>query len=212
MKRKQFRTFLGLQRNRWIYRLFYLRGVRNTPWHDEEPMPTLLKWHRERKLPRRGRALDLGCGGGTNTLWLARQGFDATGIDMTPRAIEYARDKAEKANVKVRWILGDVLASEVGDGFDVILDRGCYHSLPEEAREVYAERIRSWLRPRGAYVLGCFVWSGFGEWSRPCPAPRVPEGEPVRLFVPPFVLRDREELRDRVGAVKTRFAIHLFTR
>jgi len=58
-----------------------------------------------------GRALDLGCGEGGDSLWLASQGWSVTGIDISPTAIDRARAAADKADVRradVRWVVADL--------------------------------------------------------------------------------------------------------
>jgi SAM-dependent methyltransferase len=63
---------------------------------------------------------------GVNSLWLAQQGFDVTGIDISSAAIQHARDLAAK--VTVNFVVGDVLATPpLGDPFPFFFDRGCYH-------------------------------------------------------------------------------------
>ena len=54
-----------------------------------------------------GRALELGCGTGTNTVWLAQHGFDCTGVDLSPRAIARARQRADEAGVQVNFLEAD---------------------------------------------------------------------------------------------------------
>jgi SAM-dependent methyltransferase len=91
-----------------------------------------------------GRALDLGCGGGRNTRYLAGQGWDATGIDLLRGAIEKARSQGLGDTAKARFLQGDVtkLAElDLGDAFDLINDSGCYYGLPENRRDAYAAGV-----------------------------------------------------------------------
>ena len=83
-----------------------------------------------------GRALDLGCGTGAHTIELAGRRWQATGIDMVPRAVQMARQRAAAAGAGngVRFIRGDVTAleaSEAGTGFSFLLDVGCFHGLSD---------------------------------------------------------------------------------
>ena len=78
-----------------------------------------------------GRAVVLGCGTGTNAIYLAKRGFEVTAIDIAPTALNLAQDRAEKADVKVRWLLADVLAPPVDlERFDFIFDRGLLPRRP----------------------------------------------------------------------------------
>lgn len=74
------------------------------------------------------KALELGCGLGTNSIWLAQQGFDMTALDISPSAIQRARDIASR--VAVRFLVGDVLdPPRIEDKFSFFFDRGCYHAV-----------------------------------------------------------------------------------
>ena len=69
----------------------------------------------------RGRALDLGCGTGTNAIYLAQHGFDVTAIDFAPKAIDLARDKAKQASIQIDFRVGDVTRlDDLREPFDLI--------------------------------------------------------------------------------------------
>lgn len=102
-----------------------------------------------------GRSLDLGCGTGTNTVYLAQKGWDASGVDFVPRAVDVARKKASAAGVSPRLLVGDVTRLTelgLGDGFDLLLDMGCFHSIPDEQRDPYV-RGASTVAARGSTLL-----------------------------------------------------------
>jgi cyclopropane fatty-acyl-phospholipid synthase-like methyltransferase len=133
-----------------------------------------------------GRAVDLGCGTGTNVIYLARHGWDAVGIDFVPQPIRLARRKARRAGVaeRTQFIAGDVrkLASLGLDGsFDLVVDIGCGHGLPLESRPDYAANLARLVKPGGLFMLYAF-----------CAAPGRLLGfsaEMVEeLFAPAFVL------------------------
>jgi SAM-dependent methyltransferase len=95
------------------------------PWDTGKTSGELMRVIAEEKiLPCK--ALELGCGTGTNSIWLAQQGFDMTAVDISPAAIQRARDIASK--VAVRFLVADVLAPlKIEDRFAFFFDRGCYH-------------------------------------------------------------------------------------
>src|SRR5260370_14518015 len=65
-----------------------------------------------------GKALDLGCGTGTNSIYLARHGWETTGVDFVPRAIAQARRKAAAAGASPRFLVGDVTRlTDLGMGY-----------------------------------------------------------------------------------------------
>src|SRR5205823_13908793 len=95
-----------MSRMRAFFRLSYLVGFK--PWDSGLPPPELVDFvEGEHRLPP-GRALDLGCGTGTNVVYLARNGWEATGVDFVGRAIAHARRKASSAGVTARLLVGDV--------------------------------------------------------------------------------------------------------
>jgi SAM-dependent methyltransferase len=107
-----------------------------------------------------GRALDLGCGGGRNTRYLAHHGWDATGIDLLGSAIEKARSHALGDAAKARFLQGDVtkLAElDLGDAFDLINDSGCYYALPENRRDSYAAGVTQAATPNALLLMAGFT-------------------------------------------------------
>src|SRR5215212_4846868 len=80
-----------------------------TPWDTNVTPPEVVQLV-EREQYQTGRALDLGCGTGTNAIYLAKHGFDTLGVDYVASAIETARHKAQAQNVRVEFRAADVLA------------------------------------------------------------------------------------------------------
>jgi SAM-dependent methyltransferase len=110
-----------------------------------------------------GRALDLGCGTGTNVVYLARHGWQAVGVDFVGRAISKARRRARDAGVGDRCSLyvADVTRLEFLSGpFDLGLDIGCLHSLPVSDRRAYAAGLARLVRSGGTYLLYAFAPGG----------------------------------------------------
>jgi SAM-dependent methyltransferase len=91
---------------RLLYQTSYRLGF--VPWASDRPDRGLVAVVEGEHALRPGRALDLGCGTGRNAIYLARHGWQVTGVDMIERALETARRAAERAGVAVRWIAGDV--------------------------------------------------------------------------------------------------------
>jgi cyclopropane fatty-acyl-phospholipid synthase-like methyltransferase len=102
---------------------------------------------------QRGKALEIGCGTGTNSIWLAQQGFEVTGMDISPNAIAKARAKVAEAGVNCNLFAGDFLADQVpGAPYGFIYDRGCFHvfdSPKEHSR--FASRVGELLAPAGIW-------------------------------------------------------------
>jgi SAM-dependent methyltransferase len=140
-----------------FFRLAYRFGAK--PWDSGVPPPELVEVvDGARQLPL-GRALDVGCGTGTTTIYMASKGWDATGVDFVPRAIRSARAKAAAARLSVSFLVGDVTRLQelaVEPGFDLLLDQGCFHSLPEAGQPAYAKEVTRMARPGATYLLYAF--------------------------------------------------------
>jgi cyclopropane fatty-acyl-phospholipid synthase-like methyltransferase len=138
---------------RWVsFNLWYLH---NPPWDTGISPPELIKYS-EKHPP--GRALDLGCGTGTNVLTLARYGWQVTGVDFALPAILSAKRKARKEGIQAKLRVGDVARAEWITGqFDLILDMGCFHGLSFEDRRAYLANINKWLAPQGVFLIYLFL-------------------------------------------------------
>jgi len=106
------------------------------------------------------RALDLGCGGGRNTLFLASHGWDATGIDMLAAAVTKARSAAVGSAASARFLQGDVTRLkelDIGDGYRLINDSGCYYGLAEKERDAYAAGVTRAAAPEALLLMAGFT-------------------------------------------------------
>ena len=126
------------------------------PWDKEESAEELVACIGELGLA--GKALEIGCGTGTNVIWLARQGVETLGLDIAPTAIERARDKAEQAGVtNVRFVCCDILdrLPLPAGSVDFVFDRGCFHAMSAEARRPFADRVAEALGAQGYWLTLC---------------------------------------------------------
>lgn len=124
----------------------------DVPWDTGHPSPELQNVLRRQHI-QPCRALELGCGTGTNSVWLAEQGFDVTGLDIAPLALERAAARAAAAGVAVRFLAADVLTPpDLGEPFAFFFDRGCYHVVRRENPHAYAPAVARLLAP-GAFGL-----------------------------------------------------------
>ena len=168
---------------RQMQETFYRKAKSPTdlPWHRDDPDGFIVEAVEARAKP--GRALDLGCGTGVFSVWLAKKGYDVTGLDFVPRAIEMSRERAEAAGVQVNLVNTDLLSWTAPGQFDVIVDSGCLHSLIGGNVCRYKEQLMRWLAPQGDYLLGHFGKRHLLDW-RPIGPKRRTREQLVRLFAP----------------------------
>ena len=104
------------------------------------------------------RIVDLGCGAGNYTLYFASLGFEATGIDMSPEAIEIARKNARTKNIKCEFIVADIVREldKVEQKWDFAYDWSVLHHIFPEDRVQYVKNVHKILNPGGKYFSACF--------------------------------------------------------
>lgn len=134
---------------RWFrYNLAYFR---RPPWDTGISPPELLQFIATHPP---GRALDLGCGTGLNCLTLAKAGWQVTGVEFVPRAVQKARRRMKSAGQQAHIRLGDVTRlDDLPGGYDLILDIGCLHALGAEGKQRYAAQLPRLLAPGGSFLL-----------------------------------------------------------
>lgn len=98
-----------------------------------------------------GRALDLACGEGRNAIWLARLGWQVTGVDFSGVALERAAARAGRAGVEVEWIEADVSRWQTEPIFSLVVV-AYLHLGPESWRDVL-ELVAAALAPGGEALL-----------------------------------------------------------
>ncbi|MEJ2647398.1 MAG: class I SAM-dependent methyltransferase [Sedimentisphaerales bacterium] len=137
-----------------IYRNTSLQKI---PWNNENP-PELLAGLVESGKIEPCRIVDLGCGAGNYILYFASLGFDATGIDMSPEAIEIARKNARSKNIKCEFIVADIVKEldEVEQKWDFAYDWSVLHHIFPEDRAQYVKNVHKILSSRGRYLSACF--------------------------------------------------------
>jgi len=140
------------------------------PWHRDAPSRMLNEAVAARA--GAGRALDLGCGAGVFSVWLARRGLQVTGIDLFPEAIGMARSLAEKSGVELTVVHADLFSYRPDEPFDLVYDSGCLHSLVGGNAALYKDRLLGLLAPGGSFVLEhwgkrhAFDWRPIGPRRR----------------------------------------------
>jgi SAM-dependent methyltransferase len=144
---------------RFLYQLMYRIGF--TPWDTPETsVPAVLRDVIEgSQAIHSGRALDLGCGMGRHAIYLARHGWQVTGLDSAGLALRTARQRADRAGVKIDFVRGDVTRIDktgVSGPFNFFLDGGCFHGMSEDERRRYSKSITQVAAPDAEILLFSF--------------------------------------------------------
>ena len=125
---------------------------------SEKPNTAVIKlvdYLTERKVALKGKLLEVGCGMGRNTNWLARHGFEVTGVDISSNAISEAKKRAKKINLSVRYQQLDILKKWpfATQSFDFVIDIVTSQLLTEKQRKSYTSKIFRTLKPGGKFLL-----------------------------------------------------------
>jgi SAM-dependent methyltransferase len=142
----------GQDADRW--EAAYASGRYREHWDSLTPASDLVGFLAAGTLLPAATVVDLGCGAGTNAVFIAGLGFRVIGVDISPSALEIARGRAVAAGVTVDWRRGSVLDLPVDSGsIDLAYDRGCFHGIGAADRDLYADEVHRVLRPGGRLLL-----------------------------------------------------------
>ena len=108
----------------------------------------------------------MGCGTGEHALLAAELGLEATGLDLSPRAIGLAESKASQRNLVVRFFVADALEMQsAGARYDTVLDCGLFHVFDDQDRARLVRNLHAVLVPGGRYFMLCFSDLQPGDWG-----------------------------------------------
>lgn len=139
-----------------LFRVFYRLGF--TPWdgHAEaNGLRELIEGTADLPASPPGEALDVGCGTGDSSIYLAQHGRRVTGVDFVPKALGRARAKARAAGVAVDFVQADVThlsRAGIDAKFQLIVDNGCLHGMSDSDRDLYVQEVTAAAAP-GARLL-----------------------------------------------------------
>jgi ubiquinone/menaquinone biosynthesis C-methylase UbiE len=128
------------------------------PWVTGVPQPEIVNLVDDKEITK-GRVLDIGCGTGDNSVFLAKKGFSITCLDIVSRAIDKGRQNAKKNKVNVTFRVGNAfrISEYFKQGsFDIVIDSGMFHTLDNDERPLYAKLINEVLVEGGKYFVLCF--------------------------------------------------------
>lgn len=173
---------------RWLtFNLFYFG---RPPWDTGITPPELMQFI-ETHAP--GKALDLGCGTGTNLLTLAHAGWQVTGVDFAWLAVFMAWQRLRRAGLRAVILQGDVTRlHNLQDSFNLILDIGCFHGLSDSGKQAYQRNLQRLLAGNGTFL----IYAHHKEEDDPGTGIRETD---IQRLAEEFELIQREDSTDRFG-------------
>ncbi|WP_433204519.1 class I SAM-dependent methyltransferase [Nocardia sp. CA-107356] len=136
------------------------------PWDIGRPQPLLVEFEHAGRIT--GQVLDIGCGPGDNTIYLASLGYQVAGLDSSPTAIEEARTRAAARDVAVTFSVADATQLDGYDGrFDTVVSSALFHCLAPELRRDHVAALHRVMRPGGRLIQFCFADRGHSEAYTP---------------------------------------------
>jgi SAM-dependent methyltransferase len=132
-----------------------LAPVTTPPWDTKAPNENVVEWQTSGWV--HGDVLDVGCGLGDNAVYLAKNGYTVTGLDISPTALITAERRAKDAGVEVKFAVADSTKLDgYTDAFDTVIDSGLFHCLDDQGRRSYAAAVHRATRPGATLLLSCF--------------------------------------------------------
>jgi SAM-dependent methyltransferase len=183
----------------------WAKSWQDLPWAHDHPTLFLAEICQQRPP---GRALDIGCGAGTDSVYLAGRGWRVTSLDFMPKALEYTRQRAEAAGVRVEPVEADITEWQPDGSYDLVLDHGLLHNMDPVRHTAYRQRVLQALAADGDFLLlhwhPRFPGQGNGRMG-----PRRAARDDIKAFFAPelqerfFAREEFEDLPDLVGGGMT---------
>ncbi len=178
--------------HKWVSWLRYsVMYLGNPPWDTGITPPELIQFIHHHPP---GRAIDLGCGTGTNLVALGKAGWQVVGVEFIARAADVSRRRLESEDLQGEVRTGDVANLETIRGsYDLVLDIGCYHGLSLASRVAYRSNLAEILLPHGWFLI-------YAHWVNENGSSRIGiSNDDLVKFQYILDLEDRKDSLDRLG-------------
>lgn len=106
-------------------------------------------------IPQNGRLLELGCGAGNLSVGFAKLGYQVTGVDIAPSAVEWAKERAAEAKLNISFLVDNVVElSKVEESdFPLIVDSHCLHCIIGDDRQKFFAKVQEYLKDDAVFVV-----------------------------------------------------------
>jgi cyclopropane fatty-acyl-phospholipid synthase-like methyltransferase len=145
---------------------FYSDPNRKCPFFTENPNEDLIEMIETCRILPPAKILELGCGNGRNSNYLAKNGFEVDAVDFSETAITIAKTNSSKTNNSVKYYCQSVFDFDYSDKtYDFIYDSGCFHHIAPHRRPDFLSIIRGALKSGGIFAMVCFAPGGGSDYS-----------------------------------------------
>jgi len=147
--------WLNRARKRQYWERAWGRDDYAPPWLGRGVAAEVIDAVRDGWFPRGGAALDIGCGQGEMVHWLAEQGYEAVGVDISEAAVARARSLASgRAEFRRADICARTSAAAIERArYNVLIDRGCFHQIAEDDDAAYRDAVIRAAAPNARFIL-----------------------------------------------------------
>ena len=184
-----------------------IKAEGKTAWneiHGEPGFDFSLRTFLEKVLPRlefgtpHPKALEIGCGTGPGACFLAERGFQVHGIDITPLAINMAKEFAAQRNLSIQYEVLDACDLPFkGKSYDLVMDNYCLQCIVTDLdREKLFSAVKSCLKPDGLYIIGTAIYGEDREYDEDDVFDRETGVQYVKLNADPSMYEDALVISD----------------
>ncbi len=146
-------------------RIYHRYRPESLPWELGKPRKVLVELVDSGRIAP-GTTLDLCCGAGTNPIYMAKKGFNVAALDISDKAVEYAKEQTSKADVRINFLVADFLKLPFkNETFDFAFDFGCFHHVETRNRTTFIKGVHRVLKPKSTYLLVCFSYKNGLAWN-----------------------------------------------
>lgn len=107
--------------------------------------------------PKNSKALDLGCGDGRHTIYLAENGFDVTALDISQNGIAKLNKRAKKKNLSIKTVVQDARGFDFKENYDLIIAYGFYHLIEKKHQSSLIFRCKEHTSSKGFNIVSVFT-------------------------------------------------------
>jgi SAM-dependent methyltransferase len=145
---------------------FYSDPNRKCPFFTQNPNEDLVELFENGEILPPLKVLELGCGNGRNSNYLADKGFEVEAVDFSETALEIARENSLKTSNSVKYYCQSIFDFDhSGKSYDFIYDSGCFHHIAPHRRPDFLSIILRALKSGGIFAMVCFAPGGGSDYS-----------------------------------------------